>query len=397
MIVITSYKRYENETDEELIYRICSEKEQIGSWQAVADILNELLNTEYTESKFRKQFQAFQKMLDANQSKFADINAQTYELMVQKRELERAKIQFRDERNAWQKQNYRDARIDQKLDYLEEQLASQGKILFEIHDIPEINSDNDLLVQVSDLHLGQCFSSVLGEYNSEIAKQRMNDYLNEIIKIQKRHNSENCIVLLQGDIISGNIHKVIQITNRENVIEQIKLAIEIITSFCYELTKHFSNVQFYNVSGNHSRIDRKDEALHDERLDDLIGWDVERTLSHIDNFHAMSHRKLDTGIADIIIRNKTYIGVHGDLDRFSKSGVTNLVMILGFIPEAICFGHMHHCSYDEESGVKMIRSGSLSGSGDDYTIEKRLVGRPSQMVTVCGYDGVQCCYPIGLK
>ena len=43
----------EAETDEELIYRICSEKETIGSWQDVANILNKLLNQEYTESKYR--------------------------------------------------------------------------------------------------------------------------------------------------------------------------------------------------------------------------------------------------------------------------------------------------------------------------------------------------------
>ena len=49
------YKRFENETDEELIYRITSDKELIGSWQKVADILNELLGTNYTESKFRKE------------------------------------------------------------------------------------------------------------------------------------------------------------------------------------------------------------------------------------------------------------------------------------------------------------------------------------------------------
>ena len=35
------YKRYDMETDEELIYRICSEKDKIGSWQLVADVLNE--------------------------------------------------------------------------------------------------------------------------------------------------------------------------------------------------------------------------------------------------------------------------------------------------------------------------------------------------------------------
>ena len=44
----------------------------------------------------------------------------------------------------------------------------------------------------------------------------------------------------------------------------------------------------------------------------------------------------------------------------------------------------------------MIRGGSLAGSGDDYTIEKRLSGKPSQMVCVCNKRGVACYYPIEL-
>lgn len=115
MDIITVYKRFNGESDEELIYRITGEKDQIGSWQDVADILNELLGTEYTESKFRKQRQAFDKMLAANQSKFADSDAQLKEIEVQKRELERKKIQFRDERNAWQKQNFTDAGLKKNL------------------------------------------------------------------------------------------------------------------------------------------------------------------------------------------------------------------------------------------------------------------------------------------
>lgn len=395
MTTITTYKRFENETDEELIYRITGEKEQIGSWQAVADILNELLGTEYTESKFRKQRQAFDKMLAANQSKFTDSNAQLREIEVQKRELERKKIQFRDERNAWQKQNYIDARVEQKLDLLEKELLSQGKVNFDIHNNVNIMSDNDILIILSDFHIGQCFSSIWGEYNSDIARKRLNHLLNEIIAIQKIHNSEKCYISLQGDMLSGNIHKSIQVTNRENVIEQIKIASELISSFCYELTKVFNVVFLSSVVGNHSRMDKKDEALHDERLDDVITWGIELSLKHIDNFHVLK-RNLDTGIADMDIRGKTYIAVHGDFDGYNKTGVANLCMHLGFIPYAITYGHLHTCAVDETNGVKMIRGGSLAGSGDPYTIEKRLSGKPSQMVCVCNKKGVVCYYPVEL-
>lgn len=378
--------------------RIGNDKDQIGTWQDVANIINDLTGNDFGESTYRKKYTSFQKMLNANQNKFVDTEAQLRELDIQKRELERAKIQFRDERNAWQRQNYIDARVEQKLDYLEDELKSQGKVNFELFDIQNepIGSNNDLLVILSDLHVGQCFDSHFGKYNSSIAKQRLGEYLQKIIRIKDIHNSEKCFVSLQGDLLSGSIHKVLAVTNRENVIEQIKLASELISSFCYELTKYFSHVELSNVSGNHSRIDRKEDALHDERLDDLIAWNVGCTLNHIPNF-SINPNNIDNGICEINIRNKKYISVHGDYDPYNKQGVSNLVMFLGYCPYAILYGHLHTCAIDEANGIKMIRGGSLAGSGDSYTVEKRLSGKPSQMVCVCTDCGVECYYPIELQ
>ena len=326
-------------------------------------------------------------------------NSYMNDLAEQRRELERAKIKFRDERNAWQKQNYTDARVEAKLDLLEEHLSSIGRIEFENHEVADINSDNDILIILSDLHIGQTFSSMWGEYNTDIAKERLNKLLDEVIKIGNRHNSENCYVSIQGDLISGSIHKSIAITNRENVIEQIKIASELIASFCYELSKYFSNVYITNVAGNHSRIDKKDEALHDERLDDLIKWAIDILLHHVDNISTdgSDNGNFDNGIALMKIRGKDYINVHGDYDSYTRSGVSKLLMMLGFIPYAITFGHMHTCAVDECNGIKMIRGGTLAGSGDPYTIEKRLSGKPSQMVCVCTDKGVEAYYTIELN
>lgn len=368
-------------------------------WKAIADIINKEFRsdeTEYrTESAYRKAYQQAKRFYEAGV--FNNLSEDKYiqELQTQKRELERKKIQFRDERRAWQRQNYIDARVEQKLDILESELLSQGKINFDLHENVNISSDNDILIILSDFHIGQCFQSLWGEYNSDIAKRRLNQLLNEVISIQKLHNSEKCYVSLQGDMLSGNIHKTIQVTNRENVIDQIKIASELISSFCYELTKRFNTVFMSSVSGNHSRMDRKDESLHDERLDDIITWGVELSLRHIDNFHVLN-RKLDNGIADINIRGKSYIAVHGDFDGFNKTGVSNLCLHLGFIPYAITYGHLHTCAVDETNGIKMIRGGSLAGSGDNYTIEKRLSGKASQMVCVCTQKGIVCYYPIEL-
>ena len=320
-----------------------------------------MLGTHYGESKFRKQKQYFDKMLNANRDKFVDSNEQLQDIRLAQRELERSKIQFRDERNAWQKQNYIDARVEQKLDLLEKQLTDLGKVNFSKHGDISVSSDNDMLVILSDLHIGQTFHSFFGEYNTGIAKDRLQQLLDNIISIQKLHNSERCYVSLHGDLISGSIHKTIQVTNRENVIEQIKIATEFISSFCYELTKHFK-----------------------------------LSLQHINNFHILT-RNVDSGIVDISIRGKTYVGVHGDFDPFSKVGVQNLCLAIGYIPYAVLYGHLHTCALDEVNGVKMIRGGSLAGCGDQHTVEKRLTGKPSQMVCICTDKGVQAFYPIELK
>lgn len=391
------YKRFDGESDDEFIVRVSKDKDQIGTWTDMAELFNAILGYNYGESFYRKHNKKFCKSsgtLQCKKSNFDQIESE--KTMAEKREIERKKIQFRDERNAWQKQNYIDARVEEKLDKLEKELTSLGKVNFEKHEEVNISSDNDMLVILSDLHIGQTFNSVFGKYNIDIAKNRLNELIDHIISIQKTHHSEKCYVSLQGDLISGNIHKSIQVTNRENVIEQIKIATELISSFCYELSKHFRVVFMTSVVGNHTRIDKKEDAIHDERLDDLISWAVELSLKHIGNFHVLK-RNIDTGIVDISIRNKTYIGVHGDMDSYNKSGVQNLCLALGFVPYAILFGHLHTCSVDEVNGVKMIRGGSLAGCGDQYTIEKRLTGKPSQMICICNSDGVMAYYPVELK
>lgn len=395
--------KYDNslENRDQYIWRMCKAKDD-GildlNWDDLATIINEELYDDEADwlgsSAYRKRYQYAKSIYD---NVFCKMESQDFQdkYFEQKRELERLKIQFRDERNAWNKQNYIDARVEQKLDYLEECIANLGKINFTEINTGKTNSDNDLYIMLSDLHIGQSFKSNWGEYNSDIAKERLEQYLDEIVLIAERHHSENAFVSIQGDLLSGSIHKSLQITNRENVIEQIKLVSEMISSFCYRLSKYFKHVTIVNVSGNHSRIDKKEDALHDERLDDLVGWIVSNSLSHLDNI-TFKNDNIDVGIASLEIRGKEYISVHGDYDTFTSNGVNKLCMMLQRFPYAISYGHLHHSSMDETNGIKMIRSGSLAGSGDAYTIEKRLSGKASQMVCVCTNKGIEAFYPIEL-
>lgn len=392
------WTRLEGESEEHLLMRLVAQKDQIGTWDDIAAIMNRLTGQSYTESKYRKSYNAFQKMYDANIDTLTDFGNYSESVAEQRRELEKAKIQFRDERNAWNKQNYVNARVEKDLDYLGEKLQEIGKINFNSQYSPiSVNSDNDLIVCLSDLHIGQCFDSWFGKYDSTIAKKRLDSYIQEIIKIGKRHNSENVYIFLGGDEVSGGIHLSIKVSDRENVIEQVKLASEYISSFVTELANHFNHIYVTGVAGNHSRlVMSKEESVKDERLDSLITWIVEQITKHIPNIDVLNNN-IDSTISIMNIRGNDYYGVHGDMDYATDSGISRLVMAVGKIPYAIIAGHRHTPVYKEFNNVKYIQSGSLASCGDDHTVSKRLTGRANQTVLVCNKNGIECIYNVELS
>lgn len=95
---MNEYRRFDKETDDQLIYRISQDKEKIGTWQNVADILNSLLGVNYSESAYRKKFQSFNRMLEANQEMFVNSNSQLEDLKELKRTLEKEKIKVQTEK-----------------------------------------------------------------------------------------------------------------------------------------------------------------------------------------------------------------------------------------------------------------------------------------------------------
>ena len=159
---ITTYKRFENESDEELIYRVTGDKDKIGSWQDVADILNELLGTEYTESKFRKQRQAFDKMLAANKSRFVDSEAQL-------EELDKKLEDIRKERIKLQTANIERNRVDRGESRHEMYYEYVGSVATTLP-LPNFkpilgdgSTEINYLVGLADIHYGAKYKSVNNE------------------------------------------------------------------------------------------------------------------------------------------------------------------------------------------------------------------------------------------
>ena len=165
MDTIIEIKKLPTETEEEFLWKVGQlvDSGQVDNWESVNHIVNkEILGDDEekyrTESAWRKRYQAAKSFYNNVFSKMENEEYQK-KLDVLNRELQRNTIKYRDNRNAWSKQNYADTRVDETMQLIEELFPTLGNSNFEIHDIPDIDGNSSLLVCLSDLHIGQTFNS----------------------------------------------------------------------------------------------------------------------------------------------------------------------------------------------------------------------------------------------
>lgn len=306
------------------------------------------------------------------------------------------RVRARDERSALNKSIRDTARFERRLDEIEQYIVNRVQPLYHIDKKSGSDyGDDEMIVCLSDLHIGAKFDNVYGKYNVDIAKKRLADYLTEIAVIANRHHVRKVTVAVLGDLISGSIHKTIAVTNEEDVVTQTMLAADMVCQFVYHLSEWFDKVDVHCVAGNHSRVEQgKDDALRIERLDRIVPWYIKTALEKCSNVTVLD--AVDPSFDNINVCGKTYFLVHGDFDIFSESGLAKLTAMNKEIPYGVLCAHMHHPAYNSLHGVHMIQSGSLCGSGDEYTVQRRLSGTPNQTVVVCDGRGIVCPYFIDL-
>jgi UDP-2,3-diacylglucosamine pyrophosphatase LpxH len=319
------------------------------------------------------------------------------ELVLKEQEIYKAKRKLQDERNELNRMLREEARHEENIRILEERLEKVGKDRYPFYLSPSslsINSNTDtMVIMLSDLHIGLNTPT----FNTDIVKVRLAQYLQQIREIVCTHNVNKCVIVTLGDLISGANHLTIQISNRENVIEQVMSACELIADFVYKLGELFNHIEFYSVPGNHSRIEKNiDDALLGDRLDNLVPWFLKHIFKHQNQQFYIGTDHQHNTYTEFKIGNQQYVAVHGDWDGINDTAVQKFCAYIGYFPYAVLMGHMHHPAMNEVSGIKVIQSGCLY-DGDEYTERKRLKTQASQMVLICDDNRIKAIYPIEFK
>ena len=389
------YTMLPDETGDQYLVRLGNMKEthQIGlTWTELAMLLNSVLmpDAPKTESFWRKRYHAITDDPDYEQ----EMQSEPIDPMKQYfLEIEKQRIRARDERRSYDKEVRTQARVDEILDLFHREIVRYNNIQPRIISDIRVDKPKAMYVLLSDIHYGLTFDSYVGKYDSDIARKRLQKYANEIKRLGV--SCSTCYISLLGDLISGIIHPGIRIENRETLIEQVIGVSELVAEFIFELSSFFENVYVNSVGGNHSRFDTNPEnVLRKERMDMLVPWYCKAKLSQVEHVHFVDN-EIDDTIGSFDIMGHLYLSVHGDLERDKKMSVQNIMKHLGKRVSYLLSGHTHvgECRFEDPA---FIVNGCVCGSGDDYTIKKRLFGPPMQICMVCSADGVESVNPVRL-
>lgn len=384
-------RREKNENEEQYIWRLGQSKDS-GTldmdWNGISDVINkEFRNDESefrTEAAYRKPYQQAKRFYEAGVfSKYSE-DSYAAELREAKFDIEKEKQKLFDERTALKKILREQGRMESMYDIVKRAIDDYRPVAFDYVPCKIEDSDNDLIIHLTDVHCGMSVDSPFNQFNTDVLKRRLKKYLDEINDIRKLYKSQNAYLILGGDLIHGIIHINARIEAKENLVMQIMKVTDLISNFIFELSKMFKAVEVHTTAGNHARsVANKDESLRGENFDLLVPYACRKDLRNVPNVWIVDNY-LGYDIATFMVRGHMVYATHGDKDspqnvvynmtKFARKA--NLPM-----PDICYLGHRHTNGLTTVDDVKIIESGCVDGM-DSYSIDKRLVGTPEQTVVV---------------
>lgn len=378
------FKRRKNETDEQLICRVCSNKDNIGTWEDVCNILNSLLGKNYSESKYRKWYKIYQCGLKDGQnfSIEEDIDSKINDLKKERIKLQTLNI----ERNRLNRVEARQELFYEQIGAYIQALPPTSEYNFNTDSdgFKEFakytqSSDSDLeskyIVAISDIHAGASFkvsNNILieNEYNMDIITGRFN-YLFDTLKLFILERRLKSIIILNcGDTLQGLIHMNDLRMNESSVVKTTVDISRIIASFLNELSK-YTKVYYYHVmSSNHTQLrplNSKANELANEDLEYIIGHyigdlcesnsRIEVILPELDVPYVKININIDNDDDDAMMQGFNIFAMHGHQIKNIDQSIDKLSSFTSEEVDYYICGHYHSsiektvsmgCTYDKE-------------------------------------------------
>lgn len=347
-----SYERLPGETDQQLFLRICKNKEDIGSWKKVAEVLNEALNQHLDESTYRRRFKGYQ-------PKDETLPLKTDASVIDKTEQlrrERLKIQTLNiERNRIDR-----AEIRQELFY--EQVGQYIKALpvpefKEITPVP-YNGLIEYIVTISDVHYNACFDSQNNEYSPEIAKKRFDYLASYLSSFVAETGIEKIHIISLGDSIQGLIHLSDIKINDTSFVKSVVEYSRLMASFLNELSNEVDIEYYHTPTANHTQLrslNSKPNELPVEDVEYIIGHYIKDLLRDNQRVNVNLAKAEGQQFIHTTINGYEVVAMHGHTVKNIDTVIDDVSGLLGLPVDYLFLGHYHkgtQISVREVPGLK---------------------------------------------
>lgn len=256
---------------------------------------------------------------------------------------------------------------------------------------PVENPDGTRMVAlITDWHIGADVDVEGNRYNLEVAKERINNYLEQITAMGLRQKVRRIDLVYMGDMVEGGYMREGQAYDIEfPVSEQMAIGAELITDAIVKLSEFFE-VEYSGFSGNHDRMNQqnKNGNITGDSAMVVVNAFVKKFVNtaKIDNiFYKETHHSY----ARLIDINGVNIKlVHGHNEKKDdRKKINDHSFRDGVNYDIIAYGHFHHFLVLEVGINKFeLRVGSTKGS-DDYSETLGLGSAPSQAAILIDSTG----------
>ncbi len=232
---------------------------------------------------------------------------------------------------------------------------------------------------LSDIHAGEVVDAVevngLNKYNVEICRTRLRRLFSAACEIGPRWladcKSEGALLALGGDLISGDIHEELRITNEIQSHEQVRLVVEEVSAGITHMADTFGKVVVASVPGNHARTTIRptsklysqlsfdtaiahyisDRFRDDDKVEFIIGTSPDQIIPIFGHSVMLSHGdKLGTG------GGQGYAGPDLPIVRGGKKAASQQASV-GQAVDLLLRGHLHYST----NPYKVLSNGSVVG------------------------------------
>lgn len=388
-------KRLDGETEEELLYRIGQRKEEIGTWEDIADIMNNLLGYDYGEAKYRKQFAIIKKILETSDSKIifgsykndGDVENNIEQLKEIKEELYKERCKIQDANREKRSLLREEARFENLKEVLRDNLNKFSNFkVAEYKPLEKNTIRKPAILQLSDWHCGAIIKNQFNTYNVEKLKKRATIIRDKTLDYCQQHGVTDLVIEINGDMINGQIHVSNRVQSEESAVQQIVTVSDILAKIINSLKPYFNAITIVTTLGNHGRLlSNKSETITNENFEMLIPIMLRDKLQDV--------KVIDSQGFDFVtykLQNKVIMLSHGQNDKLNKT-ISDFSKMFKVVPNEVHLGHTHSYQDINDCNVNVTVNGSLMGS-DDYAISIRKITKPSQNLII--YDNDRCIYEL---